>query len=156
MSFVSRLCLFHIKNAKLHRFLRTRGQLFYSVCLSGSQTKLKIIPNRKLTVFKGVTSLETAMVHEQCTRFAFLFFDLRGDATGKLAGIGKIVNDESCSTRRALLAYQLSFETVRSEEQGPERCLEELQPRQEEGIRELHLGPHVGCDRRGSRQGTQK
>ena len=52
------------------------------------------------------------MVHEQYTRFAFLFFDLRGDATGKLAGIGKNVNDESCSTRRALLAYQLSFETV--------------------------------------------
>ena len=36
----------------------------------------------------------------------------RGDATGKLAGIGKNVNDESCSTRRARLAYQLSFETV--------------------------------------------
>ena len=33
----------------------------------------------------------------------FLFFDIRGDATGKLAGIGKNVNDESCSTRRALL-----------------------------------------------------
>ncbi len=32
----------------------------------------------------------------------FLFFDLRGDATGKLAGIGKNVNDESCSNRRAL------------------------------------------------------
>ena len=29
-------------------------------------------------------------------------------------------------------------------EQGPERCLEELQPGQEEGMRELHLGPHVG------------
>ena len=36
----------------------------------------------------------------------------RGDAMGKLAGIGKNVNDESCSTRRALLAYQLSFETA--------------------------------------------
>ena len=35
-------------------------------------------------------------------------------------------------------------------EQGPEHCLEELQPGQEEGMRELHLGPHVGCDRRGS------
>ena len=42
----------------------------------------------------------------------FLFFDLRGDAMDKLAGIGKNVNDESCSTRTALLAYQLSFETV--------------------------------------------
>ena len=35
-------------------------------------------------------------------------------------------------------------------EKGPEHCLEELQAGQEEGMRELHLGPHVGCDRRGS------
>ena len=35
-------------------------------------------------------------------------------------------------------------------EQGLECCLEELQPGQEEGMRELHLRPHVGCDRRGS------
>ena len=35
-------------------------------------------------------------------------------------------------------------------EQRPERYLEELQPGQEEGMRELHLGPHAGCDRRGS------
>ena len=35
-------------------------------------------------------------------------------------------------------------------EQGPERCLEELQPGQEEGMKELHLGPHGDCDRRGS------
>ena len=35
---------------------------------------------------------------------------------------------------------------------GPERCLEELQPGQEEGMKELHLGPHVDCDRRGSLQ----
>ena len=34
--------------------------------------------------------------------------------------------------------------------QGPERCLEELQHVQEEGMKELHLGPPVGCDRRGS------
>ena len=33
---------------------------------------------------------------------------------------------------------------------GPERYLEELQPAQEEGIKELHLGPHVDCDKRGS------
>ena len=33
---------------------------------------------------------------------------------------------------------------------GPERCLEELQPGQEEGMRELHLGPHIGCDMKGS------
>ena len=53
----------------------------------------------------SITSLETAMVHEQCTVVhgsPFLFFDLRGDATDKLAGIGKNVNDESCSNRRAL------------------------------------------------------
>ena len=35
-------------------------------------------------------------------------------------------------------------------EQGPERCLEELQPGQEKEMKELHLGPHVDCDRRGS------
>ena len=35
-------------------------------------------------------------------------------------------------------------------EQGSERCLEELQPGLEEGMRELNLGPHVGCDRKGS------
>ena len=33
---------------------------------------------------------------------------------------------------------------------SPERCLEELQPGQEEGLRELYLGSHVDCDRRGS------
>ena len=33
---------------------------------------------------------------------------------------------------------------------GTEHCLEELQPGQEEGMRELHLGPYVGCNRRGS------
>ena len=31
---------------------------------------------------------------------------------------------------------------------GAERCLEELQPGQEDRMREFHLGPHVGCDRR--------
>ena len=31
-----------------------RGKAIISVCLPGSQTKLKIIPNRKLTVFKDV------------------------------------------------------------------------------------------------------
>ena len=35
-------------------------------------------------------------------------------------------------------------------EQGPERCLEDLQPGQEEGTRDLQLGPHGDCDRRGS------
>ena len=56
--------------------------------------------------FKRWTSLETAMVHEQCTRFTFfIFWPSRGRH-------GKNVKDESCSTRRALLAYQLSFETV--------------------------------------------
>ena len=49
------------------------------------------------SAFKTITSLETAMVHKQCTRSAFFnFFYLRGDATGKLAGIWKNVNDESC------------------------------------------------------------
>ena len=33
-------------------------------------------------------------------------------------------------------------------EQGPERYLEELLPGQEEGMKELHLGPHGDCDRR--------
>ena len=35
-------------------------------------------------------------------------------------------------------------------EQGPECYLDELQPGQEEGMRELHLGSHVDCNRRGS------
>uniref|UniRef100_A0A8C4WYN6 Palmitoyltransferase n=1 Tax=Eptatretus burgeri TaxID=7764 RepID=A0A8C4WYN6_EPTBU len=35
-------------------------------------------------------------------------------------------------------------------ETGPERCLEELQPGQEEGMKEIYLGPHVDCGRRGS------
>ena len=34
-------------------------------------------------------------------------------------------------------------------EQGPEHCLEDLQPGQEEGMKELHLEPHIDCDRRG-------
>ena len=33
---------------------------------------------------------------------------------------------------------------------GPRTLLEELQPGHEEGMKELHFGPHVGCDRRGS------
>ena len=33
---------------------------------------------------------------------------------------------------------------------GPRMLLEELQPGQEEGMKELHLRPHVDCDRRGS------
>ena len=33
---------------------------------------------------------------------------------------------------------------------GPEHRIEKLQPGQEERMREFHLGPHVGCDRRGS------
>ena len=41
---------------------------------------------------------------------------------------------------------------TRKIEQGPERYLEELQPGQEEGMKELHLGPHGDCDRRGSLQ----
>jgi len=32
-------------------------------------------------------------------------------------------------------------------------CLEELQPGQEEGMREFQEGTHVGCDRRGSLRG---
>ncbi len=28
--------------------------------------------------------------------------------------------------------------------------IEDLQPGQEEGMKELHFGPHGGCDRRGS------
>ena len=35
-------------------------------------------------------------------------------------------------------------------EQGPELYLEELQLGEEERMRELHLGPHGDCDRRGS------
>ena len=35
-------------------------------------------------------------------RLFYYFFYLRRDATGKVAGIVKNVNDESCSTRRAL------------------------------------------------------
>ena len=35
-------------------------------------------------------------------------------------------------------------------EQVPKHCLEELQPGQEEGMKELHLGSHMGCDSRGS------
>ena len=35
-------------------------------------------------------------------------------------------------------------------EQCPERYLEELQPGQEEGMKEQHLGPHGDCDRRES------
>ena len=35
-------------------------------------------------------------------------------------------------------------------EQVPERCLEELQPGQVEGMTELHLGPHVDCNWKGS------
>ena len=46
-----------------------------------------------------IISLETAMVHE-------------GTPRANWRESGKNVNDESCSTRRALLADQLSFETA--------------------------------------------
>ena len=52
------------------------------------------------------------MVHEQCTRFAFFIFWPSRGRHGQTGGNRENVNDESCSTRRALLAYQLSFKTV--------------------------------------------
>ena len=49
--------------------------------------------------YKSTTNCEILNV----VRLFYFFF---------MSGIGKNVNGESCSTRRALLAYQLSFETV--------------------------------------------
>ena len=85
------------------------NQLDYPICKSLFKlqvNRMKIDDFRQIQVWRR--RWFTSNVHGS----PFLFFDLRGDSTGKLVGIGKIVNDESCSTRRALLAYQLSFETV--------------------------------------------
>ena len=42
----------------------------------------------------------------------YYFLTFEGTPRANWRELGKNVNDESCSTRRALLAYQLSFETV--------------------------------------------
>ena len=42
----------------------------------------------------------------------FYFLTFEGTPRENWRESGKNVNDESCSTRRALLAYQLSFKTV--------------------------------------------
>ena len=52
--------------------------------------------------------------------------------------------------KRILQRVGEMFDENQQKEQGLERYLEELQPGQEEGMKELHLGPHVGCDRSGS------
>ena len=44
--------------------------------------------------------------------------------------------------------FQRVREIIDEKVMGPKHCLEELQPGQEEGTRELNLGPHVACDSR--------
>ena len=46
--------------------------------------------------------------------------------------------------------FQRVGEIIDEKEQGRGHCLEELQPGQKEGMRELHYGPDIGCERRGS------
>ena len=60
---------------------------------------------------------------------------------------GGVISEE---IRRIFQRVGEIIDENQKKEQGTERCLEELQPGQEEGMKELHFGPHVRCDRRGS------
>ena len=56
----------------------------------------------------------------------------------------------SAKRKRGFFRVGEIIDENQKKEQGPERDLEELQPGHKEGMKELHLGPHVDCDRRGS------